>query len=173
MVETPHTCEQNKRNQRKRNPTQPNNTTKRNKPKQAGKTAEFHLCTSKVKHGEKGELRLIATWATNSNLRCCRFVYEEALCDRPVCGQAKSQALADASAQAIWQLPTVSCAGKVPSECKRSSLMVMEQCSSGLGRQLSPGHNRYKQLRMQEKLWPMSGSMPLVVVALSAPSGIR
>ena len=66
MVETPHTCEQNKRNQRKRTPTQPNNNkSELNKPKQAGKTAEFHLCTSKVKHGEKGELRLIATWATN------------------------------------------------------------------------------------------------------------
>ena len=157
---------------KKPNTTKQNNKAKQKKTKQA-RTAELHLCTSSVKHGEKGELRLIATWATSSNLSCCRFACEEALRDRPVCGQAKSQALAEASAQAIWQLPTVSCAGEVPSERKRSSSMVMEQCSSGPRRQLSPGHNRFKQLRKQEKLWRMSGSMPLVVIAFSVHMSSR
>ena len=95
-VEAPHI---QKHENRKEQTNQDPKTTQQQE-KQA-RTAEFHLCTSMVKHGEKRELRLIATWASNSISRCCRIACEGALCDRPVCGQAWSQALADASAQAI------------------------------------------------------------------------
>ena len=86
--------------------------------------------------------------------------------DRPGHRHLLTQVLKQSSSLAIRQLPTVSCAGKVPSECERSKSMVMEQCCSGLGKQLCPGHNRFTQLRKQEELWPMAGSLPMVVIAL-------
>ena len=96
-----------------------------------------------VKHGEKRELWRLATGASNSISRCYLCACGVALCDRPVCGQAWSQALADEGAQAIlqngtmslWQLPTVSCAGMVPSGASQAQL-ALEQCCSGLGKQL-------------------------------------
>ena len=51
----------------------------------------------------KRELWLFAAWATNSiqaAIEGCRFTCEEALHDRPVCGQAK-QALAGASSSIL------------------------------------------------------------------------
>ena len=126
-----------------------------------------------VKHGEKRELWLIATWASNSISRCYPFACWSGLAhcaiglyaDRPSHRHLLTQVLKQSSSLAIRQLPTVSCAGKVPSECERSKSMVMEQCCSGLGKQLCPGHNRFTQLRKQEELWPMAGSLPMVVIA--------
>ena len=52
------------------------------------KTAEFRFCTSKVRHGEKGELRQSAIGATNSSWSCCQYSGERhcatgLLADRP------------------------------------------------------------------------------------------
>ena len=101
MVETPHT--QNQKTGKTPGQQNPKTTKQKPKPKHR-QTRENSGVSSLYIIGEtwrKGELRLFATWATNSISSCCRFACEEALCKRPVSGQAKSQALAGASAQAI------------------------------------------------------------------------
>ena len=128
-VETPHI---QKHETRKQQNSQTPKTTQQQE-KQA-RTTEFHLCTSMVKHNEKRELWLIATWASNSISRCCPFTCEVVLCDRPVCGQAWSQALADASAQAIQQNGNLAA-----SYCelrRKGSLRVREVELNGLGAML-------------------------------------
>ena len=101
---------------------------------------------------------------------------------RPVFGLAWSQALSievlestQASVKGHDVNLTAIKGGAVPSGFAQSAGQIelaLMQCCSGLGKQPAPGHNHFTPLRRWEKLWPVIGSMPMVVIAPSTEGGV-
>ena len=94
---------------------------------------------------------------------------------RPVFGLAWSQALSievlestQASVKGHDVNLTAIKGGAVPSGFAQSAGQIelaLMQCCSGLGKQPAPGHNHFTRLQWQYKLWPVVGSLPMLVIA--------